>query len=145
MIGAVGARGMSGPMPMRPPSPEEMFQRVDTDSDGQVSAAELEEMVANGPAGGASASDLLEQFDTNGDGQLSLEEMQAMHEAHRAEMEASRPDSRYQMSDLLDLLQSDEGQYMLKQLITELMAQFEASSSGAYAAEQNSSLVDLQG
>jgi Ca2+-binding EF-hand superfamily protein len=128
---------------MRPPPPKEMFQRADEDSDGVVNASELEKMVAQGPADGASASELLDQYDTNGDGALSLEEMTAMLDAHRAEMEASRPNSQFPMGDLLSLLQSDQGKQILQGIVSDLFAQFQ--SGGALAGNAGTSSIDLMG
>jgi len=62
---------------------EEMFSDADTDSDGQVSKNELEQMLANGPppppmggmgSGGMDIESLFEEEDEDEDGMISVEE-----------------------------------------------------------------------
>jgi Ca2+-binding EF-hand superfamily protein len=57
---------------------QQMFNRIDTDSDGKISKDELTQMVANGPTGGPSADELLKQSDTDGDGYVSQSEFEAV-------------------------------------------------------------------
>jgi len=56
---------------------QQMFSKIDTNSDGKHGADELSAMVANGPQGGPGVEDILTQFDTDGDGALSESEFNA--------------------------------------------------------------------
>lgn len=66
---------------MRPPEPQEIFSRSDSDSDGTLTADELQAMldeIAEKMGNeGPSAADLLEKLDTDGDGALSSAEFEA--------------------------------------------------------------------
>ncbi len=83
----------SGGVQTRPmPSPQEMFERIDTNGDGAVDQTELAEMLESAPpprmegmmskppaeAERPDAAQLIEQFDADGDGVLSLEEATEM-------------------------------------------------------------------
>ncbi len=64
----------------RPPSPEEMFSKVDADSDGSVSKAELQGMLEDiskktGVSNGSSTDELFSKMDSNSDGSLSQDEL----------------------------------------------------------------------
>lgn len=64
----------------RPPSPEEMFAKVDTDSDGSVSKAELKGMLEDiskktGVSNSSSTDELFSKMDSNSDGSLSQDEL----------------------------------------------------------------------
>lgn len=73
-----------------PPDPQEMFTRLDTDSDGKVTLEEMQAMPAPpgggehgagqaGQAGqaGPSAEEMFSEFDTDGDGVVSFAEFEA--------------------------------------------------------------------
>ena len=70
-----------------------MMKRLDTDGDGAVT---LEEMEAFGPPHPDAAdrfpdpADRFKQFDTDGDGKLNQSEFTAMHEAMRKQFETMR-------------------------------------------------------
>lgn len=71
---------MSASRNKRPPSPEEMFAKVDTDSDGSVSKAELQGLLEDiskktGVSSGSSTDELFSKMDSNSDGSLSQDEL----------------------------------------------------------------------
>lgn len=62
------------------PSPQEMFAKVDTDSDGSVNKTELQGMLDHitekfGISDGSSTDELFSKMDGNGDGSLSQDEL----------------------------------------------------------------------
>ncbi len=65
---------------------ERMFQKADSDGDGQISKAELSSMRANGPRGGPSADEMFTNLDTDQDGSISREESDAALERMREDM-----------------------------------------------------------
>ncbi|MCA9728976.1 MAG: EF-hand domain-containing protein, partial [Candidatus Eisenbacteria bacterium] len=121
--------------------PEQMFQKLDADSDGKVSAAELDSIAGGAPQGAPSAADVIGQFDTDGDGGLSLDEMTAMHDQHRAQMEAIRTSKAQEGRDLLSLLESKDSTSSSGQWLSEILSQY----LGSNAAGVNKSSVDLIG
>lgn len=56
---------------------QQMFNKIDTNSDGTLSKDEISQMAANGPQRGPSADDIFSKSDTNGDGTISLSEFKA--------------------------------------------------------------------
>lgn len=71
---------------------EEMFAKVDTNSDGGIDKAELQVMLdkmAERDGQTRNVDELMTQFDVNGNGSLDETEMDAMHEQFMDEMKAN--------------------------------------------------------
>lgn len=65
---------------------QKMFQKADSNGDGQISKTELSSMQANGPKGGPSADEMFTKLDTDEDGAVSRAESDAALEQMRQEM-----------------------------------------------------------
>ncbi|MFT3829003.1 MAG: EF-hand domain-containing protein [Opitutaceae bacterium] len=103
----------------KPPSPEELFAKMDADGDGAVSESELatgmEEMQQTAgsrpppPPDGEqppSASELFAKIDADSDGQISLDELKTDFESHRP-AEAANTSATPDLSELFSKLDSD--------------------------------------
>ena len=71
-----------GPEGKRPPPPEEVFKKLDSNGDGVLS---LEEFKASPRAkhDEAKAEERFKKMDANGDGKVTLEEFKAFHREHK--------------------------------------------------------------
>lgn len=82
MVNSIGNNGMSG---MHRPDPKEFFNRVDSDSSGGVSQAELqamtEEMQKISGKTSTISSDNFSSYDTDGNGTLSSDELKTVLES----------------------------------------------------------------
>ena len=106
MISSIGSNSnMMSAVQMR----QNMFKKVDTNSDGKHDLDELKQMVANGPKGGLSAEEILTKFDTDKDGSISESEFNAADPASSGAMSGMQATST---SDFIAQLfgQTDENQ-----------------------------------
>jgi Ca2+-binding EF-hand superfamily protein len=78
----MGSYGMGSLKEMQ----QRIFQKADSDGDGQISKAELSSMRTNGPQGGPSADEMFTKLDTDQDGSISREECDASLEKMREQM-----------------------------------------------------------
>jgi len=85
MINGIGGMDMSSINGMRPqqrPSPEEMFQKLDTDGSNSLDEMELQAMIDRmsermGGENVPSVDDMMAKLDGDGDGVVSQEELEA--------------------------------------------------------------------
>jgi hypothetical protein len=76
---------------MGPPSPEEIFNRMDQDSDGSITKEELKSAMAEMPQNGPTVDEIFEEVDTDNDGVISRSESDAHLEKMKEKREGAPP------------------------------------------------------
>lgn len=105
---------------------QRMFQKADTDGDGQISKSELSTMAANGSKDGPSSHEMLAKLDTDGDGVVSREESDAAIESMQSKRPPGPPPEAFEAGDSTTRDSSDS---LTETLLDALKSQEESSAT----------------
>jgi len=135
---------------------KKFFSKLDANGDGKLDATELDDMVKNGPKGGASAAELLKKMDTDSDGSVSESEFAAAAPKHGKKGSGDSDDSASSTSSadgksqlFAELLKAIQGTSSTSSTSTsstdtstdDLFASMDADKSGAISKDEVQSFI----